>query len=186
MWYIRLVVLDGNKVGYLAKLLTSFWYSWSFTTDSCMLKYCQKLELPWGNSKWLVCNFTTLLTIDAVRLGLKNCWISQFGVNKWYKWPHVAQTVAARMCLSVRHLRTTILEVIEVLHEWLLLNSLEKNTFTCTFLYTSGAYMNIYDIPFRKTYPFFWNTQLHKLGSEFVQMTFICTCSDCNSELAYC
>ena len=58
----------------------------------------------------------------------------------------------------------------------------EKNAFPCTFQYATGAHMNIHDTACMTAHPVF---QINGNFTILVRMTFICTCSSCNSERAY-
>ena len=58
----------------------------------------------------------------------------------------------------------------------------EKNAFPCTLQYATGAHMNIQDTACMTAHPVF---QINGNFTILVRMTFICTCSNCNSELAY-
>ena len=58
----------------------------------------------------------------------------------------------------------------------------EKNVFPWTFQYAARAHMNIHDTSCMMAHPVF---QINGNFTILVQMTFICTCTNCNSKLAY-
>ena len=56
------------------------------------------------------------------------------------------------------------------------------NAFPCTFQYTTGAHMNTHYTACMMAHPV---CKINVNFTSLVQMTFICTCANCNSELAY-